>query len=319
MLQVMSGLERQISDYAAREADIQRRMKENKDELENALTIKDQAIAREEHHRREEDRLIEERKKAAFERQKDIQEAVDSALERAQQQIKTIEKSLEDLTIKNSQLQFSYEIATKEKKHNLDTIEKLQALLEDQRRSDNQAIKLIDDKLVDVSVSKEAEIARRVEVQEINKELRNTIDKIRAQHEHNRVQSEQREKLKDAEIINLKNELAQLSKDITEKTRIFNRKQREFEDISKEFESKIMESERKRSEEITNLTIIKAELESSIREYEYNNQAEIQSSTLTIEQIKEKNNAAVKYLEKKLTQERDLIKQLQEKNRYLIF
>mgnify|MGYP001216941675 CR=1 FL=1 len=118
MLQVLTGLERQIADFTSREADFEKRMKESREALEVALAAKDQALAREEHGRREIDRLVVERKKAALDRQRDIDQATELSLGRSQVYIKTVEKNLEDLTYTNTQLKIDSEFI---KEFNFDT------------------------------------------------------------------------------------------------------------------------------------------------------------------------------------------------------
>ena len=44
MLQVMSGLERQLAEYSSREEEVQRLARENKDRLEEALVLRDQVV-----------------------------------------------------------------------------------------------------------------------------------------------------------------------------------------------------------------------------------------------------------------------------------
>lgn len=67
--QVMSGLERQLSEYSAREAEVERIAKDSKEKVEEALVVRDQAVAREEQLRREVERLHDERKKRALQKQ----------------------------------------------------------------------------------------------------------------------------------------------------------------------------------------------------------------------------------------------------------
>ena len=324
MLQVMSGLERQLTDFSAREADMERRMKENKDILENALLVKDQAIAREEHNRREVDRLIEERKQAAISRQEEIKEAIYVATERIRDQIKSMDQSLESLTIKNADILNTYEVAIKEKKQDTDQIEKLQQILDEERKFTSKYLKNLEEKMKDIEASKENEITKRIEIQDINKSIRDTLDKVRSQFDNYRLASEQREKSKDLEINEIKTELATLTKSFNETKRLLNRKDREFEDVKKDFDFRMVEVEQKKVEEINQINLIKSELENSIRELEHINQVESQSSSLTIEKMKEKNTTAINFLENKLRQVKETNSQLLESNRlfmlcYLFF
>ena len=57
----MGGLERQVADYHEREEEVQRLATESKQKVEDALSLKDQASAREDHSYREVNRLMDER------------------------------------------------------------------------------------------------------------------------------------------------------------------------------------------------------------------------------------------------------------------
>lgn len=62
----MSGLERQLSEYSARETEVERIAKDSKEKVEEALVLRDQALTREEQLRREIERLQDDRKKHAL-------------------------------------------------------------------------------------------------------------------------------------------------------------------------------------------------------------------------------------------------------------
>ena len=65
----MAGLERQVADFVAREGDVQKLAKDSREKVEEAYAARDQAKTREELHSKEVERLLQERKKAALERQ----------------------------------------------------------------------------------------------------------------------------------------------------------------------------------------------------------------------------------------------------------
>ena len=47
MLQVMSGLERQLNEYSNREVEVEKLAKDSKEKMEEALTLKEQFLVRE--------------------------------------------------------------------------------------------------------------------------------------------------------------------------------------------------------------------------------------------------------------------------------
>jgi len=316
MLQVMSGLERQVSDFSARESDLERRMKENAEGLENALTLKDQAVAREEHNRREVERLLEERKKSSLSRQHEVEEAVRAAVERCNAQVRSVETTLDALVVKNAQLQLDTELATREHRQCGDTVEKLRRSLEDERKAARSEMKSLGDKIVNISLAKEAEIRRRLEIQELNKELRVSLDALRSQVGHNTAQQKQKVKHKDAEMVSLRGELAATTKELVDKNRLLQRKFRDFEDTTSAYEEKLQAVDRKRTEDCSRLQRTITELEIALRAAEHSSSSEAQNSALLLEQVKEKNVAALRFLETRLLEERDIVTQLTQKIRY---
>ena len=68
MLQVMGGLERQLNEYATREAEVDRRDKASRERQEETLTFREQCTARDDQNKREIERLLAERKLVALRR-----------------------------------------------------------------------------------------------------------------------------------------------------------------------------------------------------------------------------------------------------------
>ena len=317
MLQVLSGLERQIADFTSRESDFEKRMKENREALEVALAAKDQALAREEHSRREIERLLIERKKTALDRQKDVDQATELSLGRSQVYIKTVEKNLEELTLTNTQLKADTELALKENRGDKANIENYSKLLDEQRRATFDDIKQLSDKLTAVTVAKEEELRRRIEVQEFNKEMRTTIDKMRSQMEHTTMQADSKEKTLNTEISSLKIRLKENTRQLNEKNRQLLRKHSELEEMKIDFDERIVSLERRRQDDVTTLQKTNVELEATVREIAHNQSADANESKNLIAQIKEKNVTAMKYLEQRLLEERDNVEDLIEKKRVL--
>lgn len=317
MLQVLSGLERQIADFTNREADFEKRMKESREALEVALAAKDQALAREEHNRREIDRLVIERKKAALDRQRDIDQATELSLGRSQVYIKTVEKNLEDLTHMNTLLKIDSELALKENRADKANVENYSKLLDEQRKATMDEIKQLSDKLKSVTVAKEEELRRRMEVQEFNKEMRTTIDKMRSQMEHSAMQMDAREKTLNAEISSMKIALKESTRQLNEKNRQLLRKHSELEDMKIDFDERTVSLERKRQDEVTTLQRTNVELETTLKDIAHNQSADANESKNLISQIKEKNVVAMKYLEQRLLEERENVEDLIEKRRVL--
>lgn len=73
------------------------------------------------------------------------------------------------------------ESATREAKASKEMLQKLQRLHEVQMNSINSSIKELSDSLHTLSTAKELETTKKLELQEQNKDLRLTIDKLRSQ------------------------------------------------------------------------------------------------------------------------------------------
>jgi chromosome segregation ATPase len=69
MLQVMNGMEKQLNEYAIREDMINKLQVEAREKLEEAITIKEECIVKEEQSQREIERLMNERKQYLLQRQ----------------------------------------------------------------------------------------------------------------------------------------------------------------------------------------------------------------------------------------------------------
>jgi hypothetical protein len=69
----------------------------------------------------------------------------------------------------------------RESKSCKDSLEKLKRLHEDERKAVQNSVKEISDQIITLSVAKEQEYSKRIDVQDQNKDLRVTIDKLRSQ------------------------------------------------------------------------------------------------------------------------------------------
>lgn len=104
MLQVMTGLERQLNEFSNREAEVESRAKAAKDSMEESLAIRDQCSVREEQSRREIDRLQRERKAVALQRKEEVDKAVMKLQVSLSDQMSAVERELRQLSDANVQL-----------------------------------------------------------------------------------------------------------------------------------------------------------------------------------------------------------------------
>jgi hypothetical protein len=221
---------------------------------------------------------------------------------------------MESLVIKASQMQLDTEFSTKEYKQDKDIIEKLTKLLDEDRKSSFVIVKSLEEKLVAVTVAREEEQRRCHDVQEQNKELRIEIDRLRDQSDSSNSQSENRDKSRDFELSTLRLEHAKIAKELAETNRLLARKQSEFQELKNESDEKVAALDRKHTEDVEQSRRLVTDLKAALRVAEQLHSSEVQNSVAALDQVKERNVAALKYLENRLLEERENVSVFHEKN-----
>jgi chromosome segregation ATPase len=299
MLQVMSGLERQLLGYTGREAEVERLAKENKEKVEVALIERDRAIGRQEQLSKELERMLQERKTIMLSRQSEIDLAIEQTRMKCGEQLKALEADLQKLAESNGALKVESERTIREGKTYRENYDRLIRLLEDERKAHTSAVKELSEKLTTVHIAREEEAGKREEIQELNKELRNTIDKLRMQIDTIQTQNVQMQRSKDVELSNLKGILRNNQVDIAEKERVLNRRKKELEDMKHTLDSEIANAERKHSEETLHLRRRVLDNENMIKDLENNSVNNLKQHQLLVEQLSEKHDTAMKQLSAK--------------------
>lgn len=292
MLQVMGGLERQLSEYAAREAEVQQQGREAKERVEEALAGREQAVARAEQSRREIERLLEERRLAALRKQADVEAAVESSRQRGAEQLRAAERDMQDLVARNAQLLVEAERAQRDCKSARELLERSLRSQAEERRTVETCVKEMAEKLNLLAVSKEEESGRKAEVQEQNKEFRASIDKLRTQGDLLRTAMAQQERSSDAEIAQLKTLLRELQREQGEKTRVIAKMQKEFDDSRDGSSQQSSAAEKRLADENGLYRRRSQEAEKALRDSELEIAAERQRWELQAEQLREKCAAA---------------------------
>lgn len=104
MLQVMTGMEKQLNEYSTREEQVAKLSAEAREKMEEAIMIKEQCAVKEEQSRREIERLLAERKTSALAKQDEIAAAVEAARKTLSEHHQAVEKEIDTLIHKNAQL-----------------------------------------------------------------------------------------------------------------------------------------------------------------------------------------------------------------------
>ena len=200
----MSGLERQINEYSAREAEVEAKERKAREEVEASLTERDRAVAKAEQNKLEIERLLAERKKYQEERLVQIEAAVDAARARAAEQIRTCESEMTVLAESMSKLQMDTEKAIREGKAARELLDSKERLHEDDRRNFEESLKDARDRLTVAIIARDEEASKKVDIQEANKELRGVIDKLRLDIDSMQIQVNSTERTRLAEVSALK-------------------------------------------------------------------------------------------------------------------
>lgn len=121
--------------------------------------------------------------------------------------------------------------------------------MEEERKAYEQGIKKLDDRLRELTISKEDAIMRVKAVQDMNTELRLTIDKLRSQEDNSRTILEDKDRYKEKEIEKLRGTLRELQRNYIENQSQYQRLEKEFHEYKEEKESQILELQQKKEDE----------------------------------------------------------------------
>lgn len=253
MLQVMSSLERQVHDYATKEARAEGVVRESKSKVEEALRARDQALTRDVQHQKEIERLMDERKKEAGRRDLEVEEAVERANTRAAIQHRALEAELAGVLEKNSQLRVHGEKASREFRSIKEALSRSAAAYTEEKKGIEAAMKMLEEKVAHTVNAREEEGRQRQHVQEQNTELRTLIDSLRGQIETMRVQTETLRTQHEAELAEFRTVNRELNKEVGDKTRQLSRRTKDFEELKAVVENKGQENTRELEETVQGL------------------------------------------------------------------
>lgn len=317
MLQVMSGLERQINEYSSREAEVEARERKSREDIENALTERDQSVARADQNKREIERLLEERKKFHEARQSELEAAADAARARSMEQVRACESEMTQLAEALSKLQMDTERSMREGKGSREMLESKERTIEDDRRNYEESLKEARDRLAVAIIARDEEASKKVDIQEANKELRGVVDKLRLDMDSMQIQVNATERARLADVSTLKTTNRELAKELTEKNRLLARRALEIEEVKEESDGKIVNLERRIDDEGRLYRQRVADAEKSVQDMESHAETEEARMMALLDQIKEKGVTQVSSLEGQLKTEGEVLKKMAMKTREL--
>jgi len=133
MVSVMDGMEKQLTEFQAREEGVSQLSRECKEKVEDALLVRDQANAICTSLRREVAKLLEQRKKSVEEAANQHETIIDTIKSKMQATIDKKERACHELTISNAKLKVEAERCKREKQTAEETYVKLRNTLESER------------------------------------------------------------------------------------------------------------------------------------------------------------------------------------------
>lgn len=129
-------------------------------------------------------------------------------------------------------------------------LEKSRQLVEDERKIFDQSIRKLEERLKELTLSKEESLMKVKTVQDMNTELRLTIDKLRTQEDHSRAFIDERSRSQDKDIEKLRSSLRETQRINSELTTALNRKQLEYNEYKEETDKQLDNLQRQKDDEL---------------------------------------------------------------------
>jgi chromosome segregation ATPase len=148
-------------------------------------------------------------------------------------------------------------------------LEKTRMSMEEERKVYEQTMKKLEDRLRELTITKEDAVMRVKTVQDMNTELRLTIDKLRSQEDSTRGILEEKDRYKEKEIEKLRTLLRELQREHVECQSLNQRLEREFKEYKEEKEGQFLDSQRRKDDELESYKRRCGEAEQSTKVSEY--------------------------------------------------
>ena len=307
MLQVMGGLERQLAEYVSREEEVNKVVRVSKDKTEAALIERDQALAREGQAQAEISRLMAERKVAHETRQTLVDQELERARDRMMIQLKSTEADLDEIVQRHAGSKANEEKAVRDMWSATERLEKVERLRDEQKIGYGRAIRELEEKMKSVATSQEEEQRRRIEVQDLNKDLRVMVDKLRSETESYRVKVSQRAATLETELSSLRANLRDAQREGLDASRRLITKDKEVDEVRMEMDSQIAAMDKRRQEEAALFRKRSNEVEIERRELTLAVTNEERRAQNLIDQLTQKTNATINRLQSEQHDFRDQI------------
>jgi chromosome segregation ATPase len=201
-----------------------------------------------------------------------------------------------------------YEASIRESKSSQDHVDRLQRLHHDENKVLEEAMNVMQLKLNEALGMKEMEYQRRSEVQDTNKELRLTVDKLRGQVDALKIQVVQSDRLRKSEGNLLKQTIKELQQNLADRTRQVEDLSHDLDAAKQSLESTIASSESKVNDEMSIYRQRALDAEKSLREFEETITSSDARAKFLIDKMKESSAYTIDQLESQMEVEREKVR-----------
>lgn len=310
MLHVLSGMEKQLQEYAAKEEELQRFSRESKEKLEEALALKEQALAKEEQSQRELTYLLDEKKVSSAQRQSDIDDAMARARQLAQDQIKSLEADLMQSERQCATYKIAVESAREEARVSLERRDREAERLRTDNESLQNVLNGLSHEMNELKVGRAGDKHNIEKLQEKCSDLRTQVDRRQSELETFRSQCEERERQKDKEITSFKMTSKEAVREWESREANLKREVHDLKAQKETIEAQVGDSERRRIDDTGVLRKKVIELELRVRELEQTVAEEEARHRRMLDDEREQSNKVARTMDFQLKDERKIVETL---------
>lgn len=203
-----------------------------------------------------------------------------------------------------------YDASIRESKSAQDHVERLQRLHHDENKVLEEAMNVMQLKLNEAFAMKEMEYQRRSEVQDTNKELRLTVDKLRSQLDALKIQVVQSERLRKSEGNLMKQTVKELQQTLADRTKQIENLSHELDSSKSSLEEALASSESKTNDETAVYRQRALDAEKALREFEETLSTSDTRAKFLIDKVKESSAHTIDQLESQMEAEREKIRSM---------
>jgi len=317
MLQVMSGMEKQLNDFAAREESVAQVARDSKEKVENALLARDKAVAREVQSRQELARLLESRRKDSEEQEQQHESAVSALRVKFSGQLQEREKEYQTLSLQHTDMSSKMERLVREKRHAETQNQKAQEALGSERAQIEQRCAELRARVISAEETMLSEQSSR-------HKLEQTVMYLKSEKQRSETTWQQRTVTIEDQLRKCDAQIAALQEQHRTATGMVEAKEKQLERLKKQRDEEVSELTKRQAEELR-LKATDSErwekqtraLDTELKALDSQLQQHHRKHDVAIETLKTDKDAVVAQLEHKRQEEQSSAVQLVTQNREL--